>query len=198
MGVLLSVWSLKALAKELDESTDKTRTENGWRYSAAILGVVAAVSEGLHTALENGRRAGSRLAVRIGETWSRFLHIAGRALGFAAAVIFVFLDMKNAADSFGRREIGMGVLYIVSGVSSAFAFAALAGWFGPLIFGLSATGVGIVLAAIAVLVAGLIMLFKDDKLEAWMRRCWFGTAGNGRFGSQQEEMAELDALLKAG
>ncbi|MEN1929518.1 hypothetical protein WCE37_11060 [Luteimonas sp. MJ250] len=41
-------------------------------------------------------------------------------------------------------------------------------------------------------------LFKCDKLEAWMRRCWFGTAGSERFGSQQEEMAELDALLKAG
>ncbi|WP_149193670.1 T6SS effector BTH_I2691 family protein [Luteimonas suaedae] len=197
VGVLLSVWSLKSLAKELDESTDKTRKENGWRYSAAILGVVAAVSDGLHTALENGRQAGSRLAVRIGETWSRFLRVTGRALGFAAAVIFAFWDLKNAADSFGRGEIGMGALYVVSAVSAVGAFAVLAGWFGPLIFGLSATGVGIVLAAIAVLVAALIMLFKDDNLEAWMRRCWFGTAGGARFGSQKEEMAELDALLKA-
>ncbi|MEN1929520.1 T6SS effector BTH_I2691 family protein [Luteimonas sp. MJ250] len=198
VGVLLSVWSLKSLAKELDESTGKTRTENGWRYSAAILGVVATVSEGLHTALENGRQAGSRLATRLPQFWSRFLQVVGRALGFAAAVIFAVWDLKNAADSFKRGEIGMGALYVVSAVSAVGAFAALAGWFGPLIFGLSATGVGIVLAAIAILVAALIMLFKDDKLEAWMRRCWFGTAGSERFGSQQKEMVELDALLKAG
>ena len=68
----------------------------------------------------------------------------------------------------------MGALYVVSAISGGGAFAVLAGWFGPLIFGLSATSVGIVLAAIAILVAALIILFKDDKLEAWMRRCWFG------------------------
>lgn len=197
VGVLLSVWSLKSLAKELDESTVKTRTENGWRYSAAILGVVAAVSEGLHTALENGRRAGSRLAVRLGETWSKFLRVTGRAFGFAAAVIFAVWDGINAWREIKAGNYGMAALYAISGVSSIVAFAALAGWFGPLIFGLSATGVGIVLAAIAILVAALITYFKDDNLEAWMRRCWFGTAGSERFGSQKEEMTELDALLKA-
>lgn len=197
VGVLLSVWSLKSLAKELDESSEKSRTENGWRYSAAILGVVAAVSEGLHTALENGRQAGSRLAVRIGETWSRFLRITGRALGFAAAVIFAVWDGINAWKEIKTGNYGMAALYAISGASSIAAFAALAGWFGPLIFGLSATGVGILLAAIAILVAALIMYFKDDSLEAWMRRCWFGTAGGERFGSQEEEMTELDALLKA-
>lgn len=83
-------------------------------------------------------------------------------------------------------------------MSSVLAFAALAGWLGQLIFGLSATGVGIVLAAIAIAAAVLIAWLKDDKLEAWMRRCRFGTAGEGGFKTQEEEMAELDALLKAG
>lgn len=198
VGVLLSVWSLKSLAKELDEFTAKRRTENKWRYSAAVLGVVAAVSDGLHTALENGRQAGSRLAVRLHGFWSRMLRFAGRALGFAAAVIFAVWDGVNAWEAHTVGNNGLAVLYVISGVSSVLAFAALAGWFGPLIFGLSATGVGIVLAAIAILVAALIMYFKDDNLEAWMRRCWFGTAGGKGFSSQAEEMAELDALLKAG
>ncbi len=198
VGVLLSVWSLKSLAKALDESTQQAGRENKWRYSAAILGVVAAVSDGLHRVLENARQAGSRLATRMNELWGRLLGVVGRAFGFAAAVIFAFWDAKNSFDSFGRGEVGMGILYAVSGSFSVLAFAALAGWLGPLIFGLSATGVGIVLAAIAIAAAVLIAWLKDDKLEAWMRRCWFGTAGEGGFKTQEEEMAELDALLKAG
>ncbi len=197
VGVLLSVWSMKALAKELDESTASSRTENQWRYSGAVLGVIGAVSEGLHTALENGRQAGSRLAVRMGEMWSRFLRITGRALGFAAALIFAVWDGANGVGAIKRGEVGLGVLYFVSAGSSLLAFAALGGWFGATILGLSATGVGIVLAAIAIVAALLIAWLKDDHLEAWMRRCWFGTAGGERFRSQEEEMAELETLLKA-
>lgn len=197
VGVLLNLWSMKALAKAMDESTRHNRKENRWRYSAGILGVVGALSDGLHRALEGAREAGSRLATRINRLYLRVLEVMGRALGFAAALIFSIWDGINAWDEIGVGNYGMAILYGVSAVGSVVAFAALAGWFGPLIFGLSATGVGLVIAAIVVVVAVIIALCKDDKLEAWMRRCWFGTAAAGRYGTQVEEIAELNALLEA-
>lgn len=196
VGVLLNLWSLKAAAKDLDDSSPKTRQENDWRYTAAIMATVGAVSEAMHTAIENSRQVGGRLAARINTFWSRALAILGRSLGFAAAVILSFWDGVNSWNAFRRGEAGMGVLYAFSAISSIGAFAALAGWLGPTVIGLSSTGVGIVLAAIAILVGILIMLLQDDKLEAWMRRSYFGTADD-RFESQHEEMAELDALLRA-
>ena len=78
----------------------------------------------------------------------------------------------------------VGGLYIASGF---FGLAAMAA------FGIfAATGVGIVLVVLVIVIAVLIEVFKDNKVQDWLERCYFGAFAPGdRYPSADREMSEL-------
>ena len=195
---------MNAMAGEMDKKVSKDQVRNKWLFGAAVAGTVGAVSELLHVMLENSLVSGGEFGRFVGNIWAKAIGVFGRVLGFAAAVIVAFFDFSDAWESYERREYGMAILYFVSGAASVGAVVALTSVFGATIAGLSSTGVGIVLAVIAILVGLLIAWFKDDELEAWLRRCWFGVAAKGadplkdeRFDTLKEESDALQLLLKA-
>lgn len=81
----------------------------------------------------------------------------------------------------------MGALYLTSGLLG-FALAAglLFAWTGPIM---------IILTALFVLVAVLIALFKDNKIQSWLEHTLWGAKGD-LYKSLEVEQKQLELALK--
>src|SRR5690606_38228564 len=91
----------------------------------------------------------------------------------------------------------VGTAMIVSAVFSVGAAIAFSGWAGTLIGVGLATGVGVVLVVLVIAIAVLIEIFKDNKVQDWMERCYFGTLEKAeRFIDPALEMEELKIALE--
>ena len=63
-------------------------------------------------------------------------------------------------------------------------------------FGAAATGVGIVLVVLVIVIAVLIEIFKDNKVQDWLRRCYFGKFETSeRYQDPELELNELELAL---
>ena len=90
----------------------------------------------------------------------------------------------------------VGGLFFASGASSLIAMGMFAGWFGTAVAGLSTTGIGIVLVVLVIAIAILIEIFKDNKIQDWMERCYFGKFDeDGRYHDPKRELNELKLAL---
>jgi len=68
--------------------------------------------------------------------------------------------------------------------------------FGALIFGASSTGVGIIWVVLVIAIAVLIEIFKDNKIQDWMERCYFGKFDeDDRYHDPKKELSELELAL---
>ena len=197
VALLLNVWSMYALANELDKHFAESNGEDIGRFVAAVASMVGAMTDVLHKVLENMKGIGSRLALRITRCWTRLIGLAGKALGLSAAVIFSICDLHSAWGQWRAGNYFSSVLYGASAVSGIVAYAALAGMLGPVILGLSATGFGLILVGLAVLVGALIIYFEDNNLQVWFRRCFFGREERGMYVTLEEELAELDGVTRS-
>jgi len=106
-------------------------------------------------------------------------------------------DFRRGLQEFGEGNGWVGTLFIGSALGSSVALVAFSGW-GAVVFGSAAlaTGVGIVLVVLVIVVAVLIEIFKDNKLQDWMERCYFGKFDKlERYQNPGIELKELDLAL---
>lgn len=130
--------------------------------------------------------------------WNKALGLMSRVAGFAAGAIIAVVDFGNAISEIRKGNVGMFWLYAASAVVGVGAAAALGGLLGATIFGLSATGVGLVLVLIGIAIALTIDFFKTDELQEWVERCFFGALGaEKRYQDWEQEMAQFDVVMKA-
>ena len=67
---------------------------------------------------------------------------------------------------------------------------------GAILFGAAATGVGIVLVVLVIVIAVLIEIFKDNKVQDWLERCYFGKSKEDeRYRDPEVEVYELELAL---
>lgn len=200
VGMLAGIFQAVALGKladDVDKSMLHERPENRSRWYAGTSALIGTTSELLGNWMQNATAIGNRLAAPLERTLGGFLRGAGRFLGFLGGAIMAFWDAKRAWQEAGEGNYWVSALYGVSAIAGVMAMGVFAGWFGATILGLSATGVGIILVVVAILIAVLIEFFKDDKLQDWLERCYFGKFNDGdRYKSLSEEMKELDVALK--
>ncbi len=72
------------------------------------------------------------------------------------------------------------------------------GGFGTSIFGLSATGVGLVLVVIGIAIALLIEFFKTNELQDWLGRSLLGTMeADKRYANLEQEIVEFGLAIKS-
>ena len=186
---ILQVFALRSLGEELDKAAPQEHGEAQWRYGAAAMGAIGGVMELTETAIANSYKVGGRLGRVANSLLHRGLGLIARAFGLGAAVITAVVDGRNAMQEFHDGDYGMAVLYAVSATTGVVSFALLAGWGGTAVFlGLAATGWGLILLAVFLAVGFLISYFKEDKLQEWMERCWFGS---------DMAFSDLEAELKA-
>lgn len=192
---ILQVVALGKLADDVDRSMEHEANENIWRYRTGVVALAGTLAETTGRWSESAASTGSRYAVRIERTIGTWLRAGGKALGIGAGVVIAVWDVKR-----GRQEVqegnAVGYLYFASAGATILAMAAFGGWLGASIAGLSATGVGIVLVVLAVVIAVLIEVFKDNKVQDWLERCYFGVFDPGdRYQDLVLEMNELETAV---
>ncbi|MGH8074162.1 MAG: hypothetical protein ACREO4_08830 [Lysobacter sp.] len=181
---ILQVVALGKLAEDLDKSMAHEANENAWRYSTSIAALAGTLAETTGKWSESAATAGSRYAIRLERMLGRWLRIGGKALGIGAGVVIAVWDFWRGGQEVQEGNVLVGGLYIASGALGIGAMIA---------FGfLSATGVGIVLVALVIVIAVLIEVFKDNKIQDWLERCYFGEFEQAdRFQNPELEMSEL-------
>lgn len=199
VGLILQAIGANQIAGKLDETMAHRRVESTWRFRSSVVAIIGGVGQLFHDGIINGSKAGSvRLARAAGSMWNKALGLMSRVAGFAAGAIIAVVDFGNAISEIRKGNVGMFWLYAASAVVGVGAAAALGGLLGATIFGLSATGVGLVLVLIGIAIALTIDFFKTDELQEWVERCFFGALGaEKRYQDWEQEMAQFDVVMKA-
>lgn len=93
-----------------------------------------------------------------------------------------WMDVEKAVEAVAEKQIGLAWAYGASAVVGLAAAAAiLVGW----------TGVGLILVAVLIGIAVFIEYFKDNKLQDWLERCFWGRGPSPRHDSVETEMSEF-------
>lgn len=198
IGLILQIVSANSMATKLDSSMSHQRVENSWRFRSGVTAIVGGVGNLIHDGVVAGGKAGSiRLAKAASTYWLKALGAVSRGIGFAAAGIVAVMDTRNAVREYGKGNVGITWLYGLSSATGIGAALLFSGWITATIFGLSATGVGLILVAIGIAIALLIEFFKTNELQDWLERCLFGDLGEQRYPNLEEEMEQFELALRA-
>jgi len=201
LTAIMQTVALGKLADDVDKSMVHERDENRWRMRAGVTALIGTTSELIESWAKNASVVGSRYARAIPANLGKVLGIVGRGLGMGAGAIMAFWDGRRAIQEYQEGNKGVATLYWISAVLGLGAMFAFSSWGGSIIgsfgFGLSATGVGVILVFIAIFIAVCIEFNKDDKLQDWLERSYFGKfAESERYGSFEKQMEELEIALK--
>ncbi|MGZ2746678.1 hypothetical protein [Burkholderia stagnalis] len=143
------------------------------------------------------RRAGEKLAARA--------DIALRVVGVVNAVVWgvsAVMDLVDAIDTWSQKKWGLIALQGLSGITGLIA-AGLAGWAafataggGTMLFGLSLTGWGVVLAVVLVALGMLIDHIKGDIFSQWLERTYWGVLPMpSRYGEPKVEQSDFSKAM---
>lgn len=200
LGIVTSLFQLMAwrkMAEDLDTSMAHERTENTWRYVASVTAMSGTITETVGKWSESATGAGNRAAIMVERYLGKAIRIGGKALGIGAGAVMAVWDGMRGGQEIKEGNVRVGVLYIASAGLSIVAMGALSGWFGATMLGVSATGVGIVLVVLVIVIAVLIEVFKDNKIQDWLERCYFGKfEDSDRYKTADFEMKELEVALQ--
>ncbi|MCE8020206.1 hypothetical protein HOP51_08800, partial [Halomonas sp. MCCC 1A11036] len=191
---ILQIIALGKLADDLANSLAHEKNENRWRYHTGLAGLVGVLSETVGRWSERAAQTGSRIAKALERYVGVALRIVGKTLGIATGVAMAAWDGIR-----GRQELqegnAVGWLYFSSmgaTVVAMVAFTKLGAW----IFGAATTGVGIVMIVLVIVIAVLIEIFKDNKVQDWLERCYFGKFETSeRYLDPDLELRELELVL---
>ncbi|TKS54201.1 hypothetical protein E4582_05075 [Luteimonas yindakuii] len=188
---ILQVTALNKLADDLDQSMAHEANENSWRYRAGMAALAGTLAETTGRWTESASTAGSRMARFMEHYVGKALRFVGKGIGIGAGAVMAVWDGWRGWQEVQEGNSWVGALFFGSAVVSvgaAFAFSTLGVW----LFGAAATGVGIVLVVLVVVIAVLIEVLKDNAMQDWLERCYFGVFESGkRYQSAQQEMSEL-------
>ena len=194
---ILQVVALGKLADDLDKSMAHELNENKRRYTVGCAALAAIVADTTGKWLENAAAAGSKLAQRLNRYVGVFFRGLGKLLGLGSGMAMAVLDVYRGYQELSEGDFGIGILYIASGVMSAAAALIFTGYLQVTLLALSSTGIGIILVALVVIVSVLIEVFKDNKLQDWLERCYFGKFDKAKQYSNLEiEMKQLELALE--
>ncbi|MDR5894377.1 hypothetical protein QC820_16430 [Halomonas mongoliensis] len=198
IGLILEGLAAGQMTRKLDESMAHQRPENAWKLSASAGAIIAGVGNLIHDGVINGAKAGSvRLARAAEDIWVRRLGFASRGLGVVAAGVLALWDLKNSAKEALKGNFGVAGLYFVSfgaGLGVALIFS---GWLKFTMVGLSAAGWGVILIFAAIGVSLWIDYIKNNSLQDWMERSYFGKLERERYGSLEVEMQQYELAMEA-
>lgn len=186
-GVFLyKLWS------DVQSSMPHERSDATWKLVVGIASTGGSFAEVLGNAMAGrailGMRLGSGLAL---ETAGNLVARFGGRIGVITGVVMAFFDFKSAKDQLSVEHNGlMGGLYLASGVLSIAVLLA---------FAAASSIVGIVLVVALIIITVLIEIFKDNKVQDWLKRAYWGKfqdkEGTGYYNGIQEEMNNLHLAL---
>lgn len=196
VGQIGAIFQYYALAKltEDDEKAMSHETEETRRRMhagiAAFWGTVADVTgQGLQKVSVFVPKVARGLAV-IGKY---FLSGVGRVAGIAGAGVVAYWDAKQGLKAREEGRTGLAILY---GLSAGLGIGAATLMFISSLIALSWAGpVAWVMIGLLIAVAVLIEFFKDNKIQEWLKRCWWGNGPDAKYPDVETEMAQLKQAL---
>lgn len=193
---ILQIAAMNKLADDLDKSMQNESTENEWRFRSSVVGLAGTLTETTGNWVKSVAEAGNRLAIRLEKYVGVVLRIGGKVLGIGAGVVMAVWDGIRGWKELQEGNGWLGALYLSSAFGAGIAIFAFSGW-GALLFGTAATGVGIVLVVLVIVIAVLIEVFKDNKVQDWLERCCFGKfEADERYKDSELELKELKLALE--
>jgi hypothetical protein len=185
---LLQAYNMTKLTSDYANAMSQDAVDAKRRLIAGSMAFAATVGEtGAHAV---ARMGGESLAQsRLGAILDK-VKLGARRLGLAAGIFVGVLDFFKWSEEREKKNIGLANLYFTSavlgvGVSIALYFASS---FGPVGWFIVA------LALIALIALIVITIFieknKDNKLQEWLSRCFFG-AGTDKYPNVQTEQEQL-------
>ncbi|MFC4278639.1 T6SS effector BTH_I2691 family protein [Achromobacter aloeverae] len=195
VGCVFQGVALYKLWKDMQGGMDHERTDASWKFVVGIASAGGSMADVLGNVLK-GRAAAVAMRYGVEPTVSaattRLLSFGGRA-GVITGIIMACFDLKTAKDQIMVEHNGlMGGLYIASAALNLIVLYA---------FWSASTGWGIVLTVVLVIVAILIAVFQDDKIQEWLKRCLWGrfqgkgTPGIDYYTVLQQEINNLNTAL---
>lgn len=189
VGGLLQVWCLTSLWKDMVNAMPHQHSETISRFSAGVFGAVGATAEVTGKYLNN-RFASSNRYMRLPQIGRSLAKLGGRAMIIAGAAMAV-IDVVRAFREGQEGNIGMAWAYVGSAFLGVGVMVALA-FGGPI-----GVLVGVVFLALLFAVTLLIELFKDNKFQDWLERCYqWGNLAGRRYPSMEVEFEALEAAYK--
>ncbi|MEG0183702.1 MAG: hypothetical protein RR704_09640, partial [Stenotrophomonas sp.] len=184
VGGVLQVAALTKLWSDVDESMEHERMEAKLRLSAGIGALAGTTAETVGRALENYFKANSKMASR-----GAFLAGGGRFASVAAGVVMAGMDGVRGVQEGLEGNRFVASLYFASAILGG-AILYLAGASSTL------PGLGWIAAVLLIGIAVLIELVKDNKLQDWLERCYWGNFNEAeRYTHLETEMRELNTAL---
>jgi hypothetical protein len=172
------------VSKDLAGSMKDDRLESQFRLGSAVIAlgstvadsIARAVSSLAETTLLKGRAA-------VLEVVGRMLGFASKALGILGAGINAFWDGKNALEAARQKNFTL---------STALGISALSG-FATAVLVASGAVIWAIASALIFIGAGMVATFLgDDKIDKWLKRCYWGFLGKeSRYSNAESEMSEF-------
>ena len=191
LGLMTQHLALSSLQGQLMQAMEHQRADVKRRLMVQWMQIsgayAAAVGRGMELAGNTRLRLAQSLRLdRIGYYVGRL----GRGLGIFGAVVMAGFDLHQGfVEGQGNRWRSAG--YFAVGFLGLAVIVAL---------GMSAVGVGIVLAVVLIAASVLLDYFKPDKMQLWLERCFgWGRLAEQRYRDERTEKRELElALGRAG
>lgn len=197
-GLAQGLQLVAGLCSRYWDSMHHERFENRVRFSLGMVGMVGTFAEATGKWIESAQREGNRLAIKLEKWIGKFLRGVGRGLGGFSGVVLGIMDFHKGVSEYSEGNYAVDILYAISGsaaVGAALAF--LPAGKSVVVGGLSMTGWGVVLVIAALFAAGFVAILKDDKLQDWLERCYFGNfEADARYPNAEVELVDLDIAIK--
>ncbi|SFZ74943.1 T6SS effector BTH_I2691 family protein [Chitinimonas taiwanensis] len=191
LGAVAQWVALGKLSEDLDKAkkSKKGEFEAGFRYAAGWLAFGGTVAEQLGNALQKVPEVSLKYGKGLAKWAAEWLPRLGKFVGVVGAGIMAIWDVNTGISEWKEGNHGMAGAYFLA---AAFGFG---GAMVMLWAGAAATVIGLVLVICAILLSILIEFFKDNPLQDWLERSYFGRLENERFSSVDIEMAKLEEVV---
>lgn len=199
ISLILQGFAIAQMSGKLDEQMAHQGTENTWRLGASWIGIFAGVGGLIDDIVQKGIIAGStRLAQMARSSWLRITSKASKTLGIIGTAISSFFDFSNAYQETVKGNITASILYLLSGTLGLGAAVVFTSW-GASLLGLSAiaaTSIGLILITMSIFIGLMIDHFKNNSLQDWIERCFFGIIEEEKYKSLDIELEQLKVAIK--
>lgn len=188
LGAIVQLYAHSEIARELEQAraSGDNLAHAELRHHASWMALAGFSAEILGRGMENSQRIRSRLGAGRGKHVPLAMKVLGRGVGLIGAAIFGVLDAVNGLGKIEEGRMALGIGYFAVGILGIFGAIFI------LFTAKVATLIGLILISIAMGIALLIELFKDNPIQHWLSTCYFGSAAH------RSAESELRALERAG
>lgn len=190
MAALFQYHAMNKLGEDKEKAMSHETVETKYRLDAGMVAFWGTLADLTGQGMEKIVSVVPKLAPQL-RFVSALLKFGGRGAGIVGAGIVAWWDGRAGMKAREEKNYGMAALYFTSaglglGAATLLLLTGMFAWAGPL---------ALVLIALLIGVAVLIEMFKDNKVQEWLKRCWWGNGPDAKYRDVETEMAELKQAL---